>query len=103
PDEILESLNENTRPRVGTTAGASNATAPSKFAMPARRQTAQPTRSGAEKSAYGLGDKVAHKKWGTGTVVNVKGTGDAMELDIAFPHPIGIKRLLASFAPIEKV
>ncbi|WP_412729666.1 hypothetical protein, partial [Geobacillus stearothermophilus] len=24
-------------------------------------------------------------------------------LDIAFPSPIGIKRLLAKFAPIEKV
>ena len=48
------------------------------------------------------GDKAAHKIWGTGTVVSVKGTADDMELDIAFPNPIGIKRLLAKFAPIEK-
>ncbi|GAE92303.1 ATP-dependent DNA helicase [Gracilibacillus boraciitolerans JCM 21714] len=33
----------------------------------------------------------------------VNGSGDAMELDIAFPAPTGIKRLLAKFAPITKV
>ena len=31
-----------------------------------------------------------------------KGSGDSTELDIAFPSPTGIKRLLAAFAPIEK-
>ncbi|MGS7337797.1 hypothetical protein [Enterobacter kobei] len=49
-----------------------------------------------------MGDKAAHKKWGVGTVVSVKGSGDSTELDIAFPSPTGIKRLLAAFAPIEK-
>ena len=49
-----------------------------------------------------LGDKVQHKKWGQGTVVKVSGTGNDMELDIAFPQQ-GIRRLLASFAPITKV
>ncbi|HHQ0104037.1 TPA: hypothetical protein ACSK3T_003052, partial [Listeria monocytogenes] len=29
--------------------------------------------------------------------------GSGMELDIAFPSPTGVKRLLAEFAPIEKV
>ena len=48
------------------------------------------------------GDKATHKKWGVGMVVSVKGDGDSVELDIAFPEPIGIKRLLAKFAPIEK-
>lgn len=49
------------------------------------------------------GDKVSHKKWGIGTIVSVKGSGNDMELQIAFPAPIGIKRLLAQFAPLEKV
>lgn len=52
---------------------------------------------------YSMGDKVSHGKWGTGTVVAVKGTGDDTELQIAFPAPVGIKRLLAKFAPITKV
>lgn len=49
------------------------------------------------------GDKVQHAKWGIGTVVAVKGTGQDTELQIAFPAPVGIKRLLAAFAPITKV
>ena len=59
--------------------------------------------SGGEKEAWQAGDKASHKKWGVGTIVSVRGSGDDMELDIAFPAPTGIKRLLAKFAPIEKV
>ncbi|MCQ2011389.1 MAG: DNA helicase PcrA [Sporolactobacillus sp.] len=49
------------------------------------------------------GDKVTHKKWGQGTIVATRGTGDSVELDIVFPSPVGLKRLLGAFAPIEKV
>ncbi|MEK4353491.1 DNA helicase PcrA [Paenibacillus sp. FSL R5-0475] len=52
---------------------------------------------------YKAGDKVSHGKWGTGTVVAVKGTGNDTELQIAFPAPVGVKRLLAGFAPITRV
>ncbi len=45
---------------------------------------------------YSVGDKVAHGKWGTGVVVAVKGSGDDTELQIAFPAPTGVKRLLLS-------
>lgn len=58
--------------------------------------------TGADKQAWRTGDKVTHKKWGTGTVVKINGTGEDMELDIAFPQE-GVKRLLAAFAPITKV
>lgn len=60
------------------------------------------TGTGADKVSWKTGDKVQHKKWGQGTVVKVSGTGNDMELDIAFPQQ-GVKRLLASFAPITKV
>lgn len=84
---------------------------------PAGRGTAAPMRSGvtvtgggassgAAKTAPGdfsAGDKVAHAKWGVGTVVAIKGTGNDTELQIAFPAPVGVKRLLAGFAPITKV
>ncbi|HUC92721.1 MAG TPA: DNA helicase PcrA [Paenibacillus sp.] len=52
--------------------------------------------------SFAAGDKVSHAKWGEGTVVSVKGTGNDMELQIAFPAPVGVKRLLAAFAPIAK-
>ncbi len=58
--------------------------------------------TGGESVDWSSGDKVEHKKWGTGTVVKVQGSGDDMELDVAFPAPVGIKRLLARFAPISK-
>ena len=57
---------------------------------------------GGEPVVYKAGDKVIHRKWGVGTVVMVKGEGDDTELQIAFPAPVGIKRLLARFAPIAK-
>lgn len=49
-----------------------------------------------------VGDKVAHKMFGMGTIVKVTGKGEDLELDIAFPSK-GIKRLLAVYAPITKV
>ncbi|RCW65797.1 DNA helicase PcrA [Saliterribacillus persicus] len=61
------------------------------------------TGTGGDKLAWTVGDKANHKKWGQGTVVKVDGDGEGMELDIAFPAPVGIKRLLAKFAPITKV
>ncbi|MEC5267751.1 DNA helicase PcrA [Heyndrickxia coagulans] len=59
--------------------------------------------NGAGNLSWQVGDKAEHKKWGIGTVVSVKGEGKSAELDIAFPSPVGIKRLLAEFAPITKV
>jgi DNA helicase II / ATP-dependent DNA helicase PcrA len=51
---------------------------------------------------WSVGERIKHTKWGEGTVVGMKGEGTSLELDIAFPKPVGIKRVLASFAPIEK-
>ncbi|MCT3602552.1 DNA helicase PcrA [Lactobacillus acidophilus] len=57
---------------------------------------------GAEKKGWNVGDQVEHKAWGHGVVTKVSGSGEDMELDIAF-NGKGIKRLLAAFAPIKKV
>lgn len=57
---------------------------------------------GAEKKDWNVGDQVEHKAWGRGVVVKVHGSGEDMELDIAFSQQ-GVKRLLAAFAPIKKV
>lgn len=53
-------------------------------------------------ASFTIGDKVQHKKWGIGTVVKVTGKANDLELDVAFKEQ-GIKRLLAAFAPIEKI
>ncbi len=52
---------------------------------------------------FATGDKVQHSKWGVGTIIAVKGSGQDMQLQIAFPAPVGIKLLLAEFAPISKL
>lgn len=69
-----------------------------------RSMISGPTPKGADLSKdWNTGDKVSHNKWGVGTVVMKKGEGDDMELTIAFAQPVGVKRLLAKFAPIEKL
>ncbi|NGQ96559.1 DNA helicase PcrA [Brevibacillus sp. SYP-B805] len=75
------------------------AAAPAKgFGQPAKL----PHHGAAAGIDWKVGEKVKHAKWGIGTVVKTKGSGDDLELDIAFPSPVGIKKLLAKFAPIEK-
>ncbi|MCG1010853.1 DNA helicase PcrA [Salinicoccus sp. ID82-1] len=51
--------------------------------------------------SFAIGDKVSHKKFGDGIISAIKGEGDSQELDIIFTK-VGVKRLLANFAPIEK-
>ncbi|PZO93346.1 MAG: DNA helicase PcrA [Streptococcus pyogenes] len=51
--------------------------------------------------AWEIGDIAHHKKWGDGTVLEVSGSGPTMELKIKFPQ-VGLKKLLASVAPLEK-
>ncbi len=60
---------------------------------------AQPRRS----DEVVAGDRIRHAKWGEGTVVAVKGDGQEAEITLAFPDPVGIKRVLAGFAGLEKV
>ena len=51
--------------------------------------------------AWAIGDIAYHKKWGDGTVLAVSGNGNSQELKINFPE-VGLKKVLASIAPIEK-
>ena len=102
PEDLIETLHEvkpkresfstKSKPTTTTTTRSRSA-----FVRPAAKTT------GGEQIGWSVGDKASHQKWGIGTVVSVKGEGDAKELDIAFPSPIGIKRLLAKFAPVTKV
>ena len=55
-----------------------------------------------ERNDWRAGDKAQHKKFGVGTVVEVRGIGDNQELKIAFPGN-GVKSLAVKFAPLVKV
>ncbi|QRY35892.1 DNA helicase PcrA [Bacillus sp. PDNC022] len=99
PADLLDNLNEKkeTKTPFGQTRER-----PQRRGPVSRPQTQTIQNTGGGSIGWAVGDKAAHKKWGVGTVVSVKGSGDSTELDIAFPSPTGIKRLLAAFAPIEK-
>ena len=48
------------------------------------------------------GDKVMHKAWGIGTIVQLSGEGEGQKAVIAFENK-GIKNVMLSYAPIEKI
>ncbi|WP_102272829.1 DNA helicase PcrA [Cytobacillus massiliigabonensis] len=101
PEELLDGLQpvQKTASPFGASSFGSAASR-----QPQRKPVIRPAMNstGGDEIGWKVGDKAAHGKWGTGTVVSVKGDGESTELDIAFPKPIGIKRLLAKFAPITK-
>lgn len=99
--EIPEDLIEGIEPERKSTSSFQSFTKQPQRKIVMRPNIA-PTASGGDSVSWRVGDKAAHGKWGIGTVVSVKGEGEGMELDIAFPSPVGIKRLLAKFAPIKK-
>ena len=61
-------------------------------------KTSDPSNSATD---WEIGDIAHHKKWGDGTVLEVTGSGKTQELKIKFPE-VGLKKVLASVAPIEK-
>ncbi|MDR6120538.1 DNA helicase-2/ATP-dependent DNA helicase PcrA [Bacillus sp. SLBN-46] len=115
PEDLIEGVEQEKRMNTpfnsggGRSFGGSGSSfgqAKSTFSTPTtqRKPVMRPVSaaSGGEDVGWKVGDKAEHGKWGIGTVVSVKGQGEGTELDIAFPSPVGIKRLLAKFAPIKK-
>ena len=105
PSELLINLRAEERQKMQASQPNRSASTgyTSRRAAVAAKPVKAPVKTGGSDFDWAVGNKVQHKKWGTGTVVSVKGEGEKKELDIAFPSPIGIKRLLAAFAPIEKL
>ena len=52
-----------------------------------------------EDIAYQMGDHVKHDEFGEGVVISVDGS----LITIAFPHPYGIKKMMAKHKSITKV
>ncbi|WP_415944532.1 DNA helicase PcrA [Megasphaera elsdenii] len=51
---------------------------------------------------FAKGDKVRHKIWGIGTVLDVIGEGTNMQMKIQFPTK-GVRQVVVKYAPLEKV
>lgn len=99
PKELIEAVEVESNSQVQDTFKQARR-APKR--APRQKRVIKAQTTGAENEVWQVGDKAVHKVWGVGTVVKVEGENEAMELDVAFPAPTGIKRLLAKFAPITK-
>lgn len=89
-----------------------------KSAMPQSRTTAVPgkqrvsiltkpvasslPKKNAVTDTFAKGDKVRHKIWGIGTVLDVIGEGTNMQMKIQFPTK-GVRQVVVKYAPLEKI
>ncbi|MBO0412638.1 DNA helicase PcrA [Enterococcus hulanensis] len=101
-DSLLNAVGMQPQPKVSYSNPFQSKVMQPKYQHATREPVTSKTASGGENESWNPGDKVQHKKWGVGTVVKVSGNAKDVELDIAFPQQ-GVKRLLAAFAPIEKI
>jgi len=76
--------------------------APNPAPVPLRTPAAPAVKGGRPAADWRAGDKVEHAKWGVGTIVAVRGSGDGQEVKVAFPGR-GIRQLMAKFAPLTKI
>ncbi|MCL2585149.1 MAG: DNA helicase PcrA [Streptosporangiales bacterium] len=73
---------------------------------PGSRAASRPTASGVGNRpvpSLAPGDKVTHDKYGLGTVVSADGSGERAQAKIDFGGDYGVKQLVLSFAPIQKL
>ena len=70
---------------------------------PAAAATERPPPRTEAKPELAVGDKVEHKIFGAGMVVETKPSGGDLQVTVAFKEGHGVKKLLLSFAPLEKV
>ena len=68
-----------------------------------RRRASEPAVPEAATAGFSVGDKVRHAKFGDGIVMSCEPSGTDFEATVAFKEGFGVKRLLLSFAALEKV
>ncbi|WP_202080909.1 DNA helicase PcrA [Caldalkalibacillus salinus] len=106
PEDIMEKVHDEEASQQARPIGLSQQLGDGAGTRPSQKTTrmspARPQSSGAQGLGWNVGDKAQHNKWGIGTVVSMNGEGDDLELTIAFEKPVGLKKLLAKFAPISK-
>ncbi len=97
-EEIPAELKEEIKPKSARGAFAAPQTQRESVSAPGVEKVLAPQQKVAS-DQFKAGVKVSHPKFGTGTIVSVKGEGADAILVVAFPGE-GVKQLLASFAPV---
>jgi DNA helicase-2/ATP-dependent DNA helicase PcrA len=62
-----------------------------------------PARQEAPRGSFRAGDLVRHPQFGEGVVVSCAPSGEDEIVTVAFKGAAGIKKLLLSFAPLERL
>ena len=73
-----------------------------RYAVRVRPEDEEEVSKGTSKS-LSAGDHVRHPKFGEGIVVSCEPSGADYQVVVAFQGEAGIKKLLLSFAPLEKI
>ncbi|MCD7827961.1 MAG: UvrD-helicase domain-containing protein [Clostridiales bacterium] len=75
---------------------------PSAYSASISNTAAKPAAKKGNVIDYKPGERVSHKKFGTGMVISVQKMGNDMLLEIAFDS-VGTKKIMAKVAPLEKI
>lgn len=54
-------------------------------------------------SDWKIGEKISHPQWGQGIIMDKKGEGEELELEIMFHPSIGVKHVVARLTPLKKI
>ncbi len=76
---------------------------PGRSAVPTPRRSTARNAARSARPAFSTGDKVRHKTFGEGIVMSCEPMGGDFQVTVAFKGGGGVKRLLLSFAPLEKL
>ena len=104
PTELVEAIDGDRRAsrRPGTGFGERSISGSRERIVDRALRPAPPRPSGAESIGLKVGDDVRHAKFGEGVILDIEGSGDKAEAVVRFPD-VGEKRLLLSWAPLEKL
>lgn len=65
--------------------------------------SAAPQSSGEAGNGWRSGERVRHPKFGEGVILAVEGAGAHAQASVKFGPEVGVKRLLLSVAPLERL
>ncbi len=105
PEHLVEEVKANkrgSRRRAGSWGDSYGGAAHRERQVESALRPRAPAPSGADQLGLRIGDDVRHKKFGEGVILGIEGSGDKAEAVVHFAG-VGEKRLLLTWAPLEKL
>jgi len=100
PDDCVESYGTRAKPRYKNISPKSTYKPPTAHRAAKSKTPAKKSSTSAKRTAWHVGDKLNHRKWGLGTVMEVG--KEIMTVSFANPE-VGTKKLVIVAAPISKI